>query len=164
MREFWDSVAMFFGYNRWEWGTAADWVGAIGTAGAFLFGFLIFARDKHRQTRELADRFATWFEEDSDTGTKTLHAHNGADLPVVNATAVLHRAGTLHSRDLPEITRSIKAGSSASIALRGKDAEATSVYIQFTDGASRRWTRDLLTGGYLSRFQRWRLIGRHDRS
>lgn len=160
MKEFWDSVAMLFGYDRWEWGSTADWVGAIGTAGAFLFGFLIFARDKQRQTRELANRFATWLEEDATTGTTTLHAHNGADLPVINATALLEIDGAIRLKDLPENTRSVKAGSSASVALRDKDAKATTIYIQFTDGASRRWTRELRTGRYLSGFQRWRLIDR----
>lgn len=160
MRDFWDSVAQLFGYDYWEWGSAADWVGAVGTVGAFLFGFMIFARDRLRQTRELADRFATWLEKDVSPDTNMLRAHNGSNLPVVDAT-ILMRVGTdIRRRDIghdPAAGHSIGAGVSASIALRGDDANASVVYVKFTDGTSREWTRELQTGRYLNRWQRWRL-------
>lgn len=160
MKDFWDALAMAFGYDRWEWGSAADWVGAVGTAGAFLFGFLIFARDKQRQTRELADRFATWLEDGASAASKTLYSHNGASLPVVEASALLKIGDSYVRKDLSHDTatgRSVKAGASASVSLRGNDAQASEVYIRFTDGASRRWMRELRTGRYLNRWETRRI-------
>lgn len=163
MKDFWDSVARIFGYDSWAWGTVADWVGALGTAGAFLFGFLIFARDKQRQRRELADRFATWLEKGSTPQPDKLFAHNGADLPVVDARAIFRLPKGFESRDFDYATssgRAVKAETSTAIPLRDNEASATEIYLEFTDGASRQWTRELRSGRYLNRWQRSRLRSR----
>jgi len=164
VKDFWDSLAALFGYDRWEWGSAADWVGAIGTIGAFLFGFLLFARDKQRQRRELADRFATWQEGGALPGTTSVFAHNGADLPVVNSTALIKLDTTTYRRKpLTQDTaagRSVPAGASTSITLRDTEATPKKIWVEFTDGASRTWVRNLNTGRYLNWVQRFLLRNR----
>lgn len=163
MKDFWDSLARIFGYEHWEWGSAADWVGAIGTAGAFLFGFLIFWRDKQRQRRELADRFATWLEAGASPQPDKLFAHNGAELPVVDARAFFEVETGFLSLNFDYATssgRAVKAATSTSIPLRDNEASASEIYVQFTDGTSQQWIRNLRTGRYLNRWQRYRLKSR----
>lgn len=58
-RDFWDGLARSFGYAEWVWGSAADWVAAIGTVGAFGFGFLLLRREIRERRSEHANALRT---------------------------------------------------------------------------------------------------------
>lgn len=58
-RDWWTSVARFFGYDEWVWGSAADWFAAIGTVGALALGLVLFRGEQLRRDRVDADLFVT---------------------------------------------------------------------------------------------------------
>ncbi|MFF2275583.1 hypothetical protein [Agromyces sp. NPDC058126] len=166
MRDFWDSIAQFFGYDQWLWGSAADWVGAVGTAGAFLFGFLILQRDKSKDERLQADAFATWYEfrerpavgSLSPTYDAIVHAHNGGSVPVPSAWITEATTGRTPAvadrRVLGHKTGtgvSIGPAQSTSVVLSGFERkDIGDRYVEFFDGSGRQWVRSLRTGEYLS--------------
>lgn len=163
MRDFWDGLARTLGYEYWAWGTAADWVGALGTAGAFFFGFYLLMGEKKKDERRLADGFATWHEfveKNATSGPKTydaiVHAHNSTETPVPIAwIREVSRTGEFHVKStiLGQKTANgytISPGKATSVVLGGfASPDIGERYVQFADGAGREWVRSLRTGQYL---------------
>ncbi|WP_127886369.1 hypothetical protein [Rathayibacter festucae] len=56
-RGFWDGIAQWFGYDSWDWGSAADWFAAVGTVGAFVLALILWRVEARRRSRTLADKF-----------------------------------------------------------------------------------------------------------
>lgn len=57
--DWWTSVARFFGYDEWVWGSAADWFAAVGTVGALVLGLILLRGEQVRRDRVDADFFVT---------------------------------------------------------------------------------------------------------
>ena len=161
MADYWDGVAKFFGYSSWQWGTAADWVAAVGTAGAFLFGFLILRRDRRLLERSLADSFATWVEPRTISGSQErseqleVHAFNAGAMPVRASFLVVPTEKGLDRIRLGENTangRAIGPDQSTSVVITmPRSADTTRLLVEFVDGRGRTWRRQVLNGNYVSR-------------
>ncbi|PYC99915.1 hypothetical protein B4U78_013555 [Microbacterium esteraromaticum] len=72
-----------------EWGSLAEWVGAVGTIGALLLGITLFARDRAIARRAGVDALNTWLSwedvADRDEGFRrltTVHVCNSGTRPI----------------------------------------------------------------------------------
>ncbi|MFP7762035.1 hypothetical protein [Marisediminicola sp. LYQ85] len=162
MRDFFDNWARFFGYDYWAWGSFADMLGALGTAGAFFFGFWLLARDSAEKRRKDADAFITdttfvirpveqtrhMFLDVSNVGEHTITgaavyewAEGGP-----NAVQVLGEYVNFRWRFPPGHAeqKSIKVN---------RNSGETKLLIEFVDATGRKWFRSLDTGRYMSRRQ-----------
>lgn len=150
MADFWNSIARFFGYEEWQWGTAADWVGAIGTAGALLLGLLLLAREITTNRRKDADNLVAW----SNMGTVTagererwgrlVHATNTGTRPIgAPAVTYKNKLGRYQTKFLtpsgdPDM---IHPGETVMTALSENIARASPIYLAIRDPSGRLWVR-----------------------
>lgn len=72
-----------------DWGSVADWVGAIGTVGALLLGFGLFARERAITRRAGVDGLITWLSwrevADREKGVRLetiVHVSNSGTRPI----------------------------------------------------------------------------------
>lgn len=52
----WNSVARFFGYQEWVWGTVADWFAALGTVAAVAVAIFLVIRESTHTKRGQAEQ------------------------------------------------------------------------------------------------------------
>ncbi len=162
----WDGIAKFFGYEQWLWGSAAEWLGAIGTAGAFLFGFLLLARDRRKDEQQHADALtvAIRWETGSSLGggrtyTLVVYMHNASDRPIPVLWITYQRAdakGTPTWYRLPVNQGHaepvmLDPRKSSTVRIGGFDGpELPVIYVEFSDTRGKQWVRDIRTNEYLS--------------
>ncbi|GAA1838563.1 hypothetical protein [Agromyces salentinus] len=60
--EAWNSVAQFFGYDEWVWGSAADWFAAIGTIAAVGVTIAVVFREANLRKRSQTDQVTVRLE------------------------------------------------------------------------------------------------------
>jgi hypothetical protein len=162
--DWWDSVARFFGYDVWLWGTAADWVGAIGTTGALFLALLVIGREQINSRRAIADRVAVriderWSEElESGTGRSMLEVtnHNEVGFPFVEVFWRLHkprakpRAFATHAATDGE---DMSAGERIVEVVDMPHAPGSSLIMvaELCDPNGRKWYRDVIKDRYISK-------------
>lgn len=87
-----------------QWGNVAEWVGALGTAGALLFAFWLLGQDRRNAQRAQVDLVGAWGEPryerrgpDAPRVEQTrilIYVRNGSELPIV----VKQLAYSIHTR------------------------------------------------------------------
>ena len=159
--DLWNNWAKMWGYDLWEWGNAADWVGALGTTGAFVFGFYLLDHQRRTAERSQADGFVTWFawttNQDADgkcTYEAVIRAQNATDYHVPMAWVIHEYAEKSFARH-----RFVVDGKDANgLAPRDEgvvripgfsDRELPLTLVEIRDASGRFWVRNLQTGEYL---------------
>lgn len=156
--DWWDGVAHWFGYREWVWGSAADWVAAIGALAAFSFALYLAWDEVRRSRRSQADKVATWMShrQNSETGDwdTFVEVYNASEVPLLDAkiiaeptfgdvyvTMAKEKKGFVGVRPGQRITRRIP---------RTKRPQALPVYIRLTDASATTRVRDLRTNEYVT--------------
>ncbi|WP_156153181.1 hypothetical protein [Microbacterium oxydans] len=151
----WDAVAQFFGYDLWQWGTTAEWFGALGTILALFWALKLFRDEREQRQRIEADAFYAFADigwimsMERRTGSSdfgyvhiTLRNNGTTDIHVQtiyifeNEEVRVFRAGPLDDRMLPP---------RKALRLEYTDRPIDSkfeVYVAFRDSGGRRWLRD----------------------
>jgi hypothetical protein len=151
-----------------EWGSVADWISGVGTAGALVLAFIIILRDRLKDDRRLADAFITWMTfamtravKGKADWTVTIRGYNAGSTPVVGTMIWnLSEAPNIY-RQTMKIQKgdmSISPGETvvSEIGL-DHDPRGNRFLIRFVDSSGRIWLRDIDTGKYLSKRQEKRL-------
>lgn len=159
--DFWNRVAFWFGYSEWVWGSAGEWVGAIGTAGALIATLTIIAADKRRDQRRRANALVSWVAADPYGGTAqatgrmpTVLLENTGDAPVL-AVHVYHSDGSGAWTVYEAAPRGSKHGSfaaGASVEIEIRDygyRKHDRLFLKFIDADNQHWTRNAKTGKYV---------------
>lgn len=159
----WDNWAKTWGYDRWEWGSAADWVAAIGTAGALWATAIIISSDKRRDQRERANQLVTWVAADPWGGTPqatgkkpSVLIENTGDAPILGV-QVFHSDGSGYEHLAVVESKDAKHGSLPPGASEEIDIPTYTygkhdrLYVVFVDANNQHWIRDAATGKYLRR-------------
>jgi hypothetical protein len=165
--ERWDQI--WSGWSSWwltiDWGDVPGWFGAFGTIGAVLFAMLLWRGDRRKSNRAAADAFVSWTHVikrsyDSPTGLavweREIHVYNSGETPIV-------RAKTFSGQDYPEwfyesfvgegsnITSSIPPKATGIVTLPWQRSTTPGhLFLTFIDNVGQQWTRDLVSGKYLS--------------
>ncbi|MDR6168765.1 hypothetical protein QE367_002969 [Microbacterium paludicola] len=158
-RDVWDGWAAVWGYERWEWGTAADWVGALGTIAAFFLGFHLLRRESNEKRQQHADALLSdaKFVHDNTSGKwqLRLEAENTGDFPVSDL--VVCQKGRGGPDELKYLGWSkdgrwkLKPGERSAIVIDFDDRpEKLRPYLEFKDIRGREWRRALVSDGYIS--------------
>jgi len=161
--DFWNSVANWFGYEEWVWGSAGEWAGAIGTAGALIATVVIIASDKKRAKRQRANSLVSWVAADPWGGTaqatglmpKVLLENTG-EAPIL-AVHVFHFDGSgsyvQYGVESPGSEHgSLPAGASEEVEILNYGyGKHDRLFLKFIDADNQHWTRDAKSGKY----KRW---------
>lgn len=161
--DLWDNWAKMWGYDVWEWGNTADWVGAIGTAGALIATVVIISSDKRRARQRRANDLITWVAADPYGGTPqatgltpTVMIENTGDAPVP-AIHVWHSDGSgfwaMYGLSASEAKHgSLEAGKKVEVNVPEYNyGKHDRLFLKFIDADNQHWTRDAMTGKYLRR-------------
>ena len=161
--DLWDNWAKMGGYDVWEWGSAADWVGAIGTAGALIATVVIISSDKRRDRQKRANDLITWVAADPYGGTPqatglmpTVMIENTGDTPILSV-MVWHSDGTGHWHAFGVTAKgslhgSLPPGASDEVEIPDyKYGKHDRIFVKFIDADNQHWTRNAATGKYLRR-------------
>ncbi len=161
--QLWDNWAKFWGYDHWEWGTAGEWLGGIGTALALLATVHVIRADRLREKRKLADSFVTWVA--GDPWKNTPHATGRMPIVVIENTGtvsvlavhVFHFDGS----GVYVIYDGSPAGSTHGSFPAGKRNEVEvkdfgygkhdNIFISFVDANNVSWIRNAFSGKYIRR-------------
>jgi hypothetical protein len=152
---------------RIDWGTAPDWLAAIGTVGALAFALVLFARDQEDRRRAQASRVVSWLVVEPTMSSVT----PGVDLPTAPRIVGYHSEAVLHNGSVepvfdcrvqvdlePPVTvtttpddtwrftlteRMLPPGQTRRRLrdLRESDLPDAYVWMVFTDASNRRWQR-----------------------
>lgn len=161
--EFWNDWARTWGYDVWEWGNVAEWVGAIATVGALLGTAIIIAADRRRDRRRYANSVVTWVAADPYGGTP--HATGRKPIVMIENTgtapvlaAFVHHvdgSGTWskYSATSPGSKHgSLVAGEAIELEIPDYNyGKHDRLFFKFIDADNQHWTRDATTGKYLRR-------------
>ncbi len=149
--------------------TGADWIAAVGTAGALLIGMFVLAREQRDRRRSLARQVNAWAvdvqpkRDETETGTLVgmagkcvvVEALNSGPEPVYDFHVWVHHDLAPNSGMIGSHERSILPPGSHTIYVDGVDipesglADKPYVDLTFRDSGNRRWQR--LYNGKLSR-------------
>ncbi|MFD6817727.1 hypothetical protein ACFWCH_12470 [Microbacterium sp. NPDC060132] len=159
--DLWDNWAKMWGYEVWDWGNTADWIGALGTSGAFAFGFYLLNLQRKTAERAKADGFVTWFaweakkgDDNKYTYDAVIRAHNATDYHVPMVWVLNEYAEKAFRRkrfvvDENEVN-GLAPGEEGVARLAGYTSdELPLTLIEITDAEGRQWVRNLQTGTYL---------------
>ncbi|WP_146082367.1 hypothetical protein [Rathayibacter sp. AY1C5] len=91
-RRFWDGIAQWFGYDFWNWGSAADWVTGLLTGGAVLLAVATFASERRRERQSQADRIVVRLRPQED-GTIKAIIRNYSDSDISDVNLVVRSLG-----------------------------------------------------------------------
>lgn len=158
--DLWNNWAKFWGYDRWEWGSAADWLAALGTIGAFAFGFYLLKREISEKRSQHADALVT-----EATYIRNPFTNEWSVMLEVENTGRYSVTGvSLYQRDKggPDLINFFGSHEALRWKLRpGKSQRKTTdldqapdqlgLFIQFTDVTGREWFRRVDDGRYMSR-------------
>ena len=154
--ELWNDVAKYFGYAEWNWGSAAEWFGAIGTVGALFLGFALLMRELSQAKRRDADSLVTFWQSKSlapdgrPQGDMTFH-HAGTS-PVFFPTIVAppHEDGTPILGYFKNKGDAVHPGDHGTVRVTFDNMDDLwAARISFYDGRGRHWLRGLSGGGYI---------------
>lgn len=159
-RSFWDGIAQWFGYDVWDWGSAADWVAGVGTVATFVIAgrvLQIQARDKKRQ---LADLFLTHVrirKREDGFQEFVIRGHNLGETRIYNPVLYYYEwdgeraTGPLWPIDDKQLSILPKAYGTSRTS-RPLHPFAPSPTFRFVDSNGRVWLRSGWSGRYISRF------------
>lgn len=141
--------------------TVPDWVGAVGTAAAFMLAAIIFVIAERDRKRRQASLVSAWVESaGDDSGRAVVHLVNGSGQPVYDVSLQAEKviAEPLHYEVLPpEHREQIAAVADVASPL---STYGLGVTVRFTDASGRRWRR---VAAEHHRLRRTRRTGRRDR-
>ena len=160
VQDLFDNWAKTFGYDYWQWGSFSELLGALGTIGAFLFGFWLLSREIDEKRRRHADAFITHFiyvrHPFNDEWKRYIEAHNSGTHAVTEVT-VFERGkagpdmiGVMGERDGLRMKFAPRFEGRLTIDLDGPPDDKK-LFIEFTDIAGRTWRRSVDSGTYISR-------------
>lgn len=145
----------------WVWGNAAEWVGAIGTAGALIATVVIIMSDRRRERQKRANALVTWVAADPYGGTPqatgrlpVVMIENTGSEPIL-AVHVFHIDGTgiwsMYAATSPDSKHgSPVAGAAIEIEIPDyKYGRHDRLFLKFIDAGNQHWIRDAKTGKYL---------------
>ncbi len=160
----WDNWAKLWGYDSWQWGTAADWVAAVGTTGALLIALWVLKREQIDTKRVSADRVAIsiderWSDSVTDgTGNSLLVIENRNEAsfpyvelygrlakPRVRPDSIFATHPTTNGEDISPkevITETVRTARSPK--------HRTILVAVLCDERGRKWYRDVLEDRYIS--------------
>lgn len=148
------------------WGTAPDWVAAIGTVGTLAIALGILLMDRRKRVRNQADRFATWtmttyakHGSGEEAWTLDVYAYNGSDAPI--PVAVVRSKSSqkpnfikpLAERDQPSGPPKwiVNAQEQVHVSIPLEvNPKTLSIVIDFVDSQGNQWHRHLNTNKYMS--------------
>lgn len=151
-----------WGYEVWEWGNVADWIAALGTSGAFIFGFYLLNHQRKTAERAQADGFVTWFawEAKKDADDKyvydaVIQAQNATDYHIPMVWVLNEYADKSFKRKRFAVggkdVNGLAPREEGSVRLAGySDTELPLTLIEIRDASGRLWVRNLQTGAYLN--------------
>ncbi len=149
-----------WGYDVWEWGNAADWVGALGTTGAFFFGFYLLRREANEKRAVHADALLTEATYVHHPFTKqhsvVLDVENTGKYPVSGVALYQYAQGG------PDMIAIFGAHENFRWKFKPrhtqrrtvdveKDPRELKLFVEFTDVNGTNWYRRLDDGRYFSR-------------
>ncbi|WNM74167.1 membrane protein [Mycobacterium Phage Nergal] len=166
------------------WGTAGEWVGGLGSAGALLLALYILLRDRRLRERAQADRVACWLEF-SEHDDAAAHLINTSDMPIIKPVVwaipkfpwvvwYLKRKypSFHHTRNPQKVDHRHCVQVEFKPYTEGLDVQTGEQQVQglglrynrrlyhycveFRDISNRRWIRNLTTGKYVGRRYRLR--------
>lgn len=160
MQEFFDNWAKMFGYDYWQWGSFSELLGALGTIGAFLFGFWLLRREIDEKRRTHADAFITNFtyvrHPFDDEWKLHIEAQNSGTHAVTEV-SIFERGevgpdliGVMGERDGLRMKFAPRFQGRLTIDLDGPPDEKK-MFIEFVDVAGRTWRRSVDSGAYIPR-------------
>lgn len=161
--DLWDNWAKMWGYDVWEWGNTADWVGALGTSGAFLFGFYLLNHQRKNAERAQADGFVTWFAweakkqpDGSYLYDAVINAQNATDYHIPMVWVLNEIGDKSYRRKRFMVDGKEKNGVApkevGTVRLAGYgESELPLTLIEIKDASGRFWVRNLQTGEYLKK-------------
>lgn len=164
--KFWNDIAASFGYKEWIWGSAGEWAGAIGTAGALIATVVIIASDRQREQRRRANALVSWVAADPWAGTEQATGkapivilENTDAYPILalhvyyfdgSGTYIVYDGAARGSKH-----NTIPAGGSVEIEIpEYQYGKHDRLFIKFIDANNQHWIRNAKTGKYL-RFDPW---------
>ncbi|TFD15517.1 hypothetical protein E3T26_06965 [Cryobacterium sp. TMT1-21] len=167
--EFWNSSIGVF-WNRLEWGSVAQWVSGLLTAGSLYLGLTILRRDRDKADLLSADAFVVWSDTIKITATVpnyfvTVSSFNGGDMPIINPYLMAYSnpgfkpINMLVNRKANDIGVIIegKERNQISFDSGNVDPETLKLFIVFRDARGYEWRRTLDFGKYMSQRQiNWR--------
>ena len=143
-----------------EWGSAAEWVSGLFTAGALVFAVILWRGDRRRSRRALADGFATWqvfmgthAVKDKANFTVEVHAYNAGDRPIpftmlmVKPGSPQHALQTMGTKPIPPQSEII-----GSVGFENLWYDSP-LLLMFRDGNGQTWLRDLASNKYVRKRQ-----------
>jgi len=141
-----------------NWGSVADWFAAVGTVGALIFGFLLFANERRQARRAAADAFVIWSVSQSRAADGRpeidFYFHNAGTAPVFDPalTAKPNRHGYQVFAHLTVDAAPLLPGQHGHARVAFSHlSEGWNAYLSFTDGSGREWHRNMSTSRYTRR-------------
>ena len=161
----WWGLSIGSWWDSQQWGSVSSWVSGVLTAGSLTLGFTILAADRKRERERLANRFMT--HTTLGTSASTAHpipvwhldviAFNGGDMPIRSAyiTQPFKLSGYLLEtlRDSSDIEPIAPQETVRGQFNFNEDPSGTGIIIEFSDANGLQWSRDALTGKYISRWR-----------
>jgi len=172
-------------WTQISWGTAPDWVAAIGTVGTLAIALAILIADRKSRERSQADRFVTWssttYSANIIEGVKReswvldVFSHNASDAPI--PVAIARSKASVKPNFIEPLSEtpaellgaplwSIAPGIQTHLSVPLEVAPRTlTVVIDFMDAQGKPWHRNLFTGKYMSerKFKKFRTLAEEDK-
>jgi hypothetical protein len=164
MDQWWGGFVKWFGTINW--GSAPDWVAAVGTVGALFLGLGILIHDRRRHRRELADAFSSWWElsmeASSDVPSEETYelrvtSYNAGSLPIQGAVLINVANGPVRARvrflketgvrDLEPIDPGERVVTTVRL---DEMPDIADLFIEFYDGHGVTWHRQLEGSKYVT--------------
>jgi hypothetical protein len=167
--EWWNSGIGVF-WNRLEWGSVAQWVSGILTAGSLYLGLTILRRDRDKADRLSADAFVVWSDIVILTTSKPQYfvhvtSFNSGNMHIINPYLMAYSSPgvksvkSLAKRKPTDIGVVIEPNERNEISFDCGvvDPETLKLFIVFRDTRGYEWRRTLDFGKYMSQRQiNWR--------
>lgn len=166
--DIWYGVGSFFGFDRVEWGNAAEWFGSVASGAALIVAVVVFAEGQYRDSRAGADGFHTslWSSKSplNQTGLPNelvVDAKNLGGTPIWMPSVLVRRNGNLkgyyqiplHPTDRPMFPSGYTSQYGISVAFAGVSRSQT--FVRFRDGRNRWWIREVDSGKYIRGLRKW---------
>lgn len=163
MADFWDGIAQFFGYNRWEWGSAGEWLAVLGALGAAYVTWRIYERGRYFEDRKQADELHTTLSVKQSIGASggdlkefEFRAENTSGAPIWIPIAYVptmdgngYDQVRLYTEEKVGVLES-GAGTRRYLPHSDPGVSRAGVIVRFRDARNRWWTRYLETGRYIA--------------
>lgn len=172
--DMWNSVAQFFGYDEWVWGSVGEWAAAIGTTLAVGATIGLYRHGRLIDARKQADAFHTSLSvhtlgnESGSIQELKFRATNSSEATIWFATLYVpgsteeaaYTGIRLYSN---ELVGSLDGGQSVTRYLPVTDVQAVRqrIIVRFRDARNRWWYREVEGARYISEGSWKKIEGRH---